>query len=466
MLGRSSAEILAGETRAVEGEAVEGAKDGHGDQAGLEISQGEGLEFCAGDRFDPGEDFVERIEAAEIQLLAGEIGHAGAGGLEREHQRALEVILRAAKLFFRDRRFLQGAKFLNGEIDDLANCFRSGAGVNGHHSGVGIRRQLAENRVREALFFANVLEKTRGHAAAKKIVEDGDAEAVLVAQRNRWDTDAKMHLFEVAFGFEMDGRTRARSSVALGGTRWFHVAELLLNQFQHLLVSDVARSGDHQMVRREPLSKSRAQRIAVESFHRFRCAQNRAAQRMLRPEAAGENLVKSIFGIVQIHLDFFEDDLAFFLHIFGVEFRSEDEVGDDVKGDGQVLVKNLGIETDLFLGSESVEHAADGIHFAGDGFGGAAFRALKNHVLHKVSEAVLFGNFAAGAVADPDADGDGAHMGHGLGNNHEAVGQNVLLNVARFGRHIEIVTQAGRKGKTEAIYRVKDCVYKHLQLGW
>jgi hypothetical protein len=53
-------------------------------------------------------------------------------------------------------------------------------------------------------------------------------------------------------------------------------------------------------------------------------------------------------------------------------------------------------------------------------------------------------------------------MGHGLGDNHEAVGQNVLLNVARFDGHIEIVTQARRKGETEAGYGVKNCVYKKL----
>src|SRR5256886_9323154 len=69
-------------------------------------------------------------------------------------------------------------------------------------------------------------------------------------------------------------------------------SDLSLHQFQHLLVSDVAGGGDHQMVRREPLSKARAQRIAIESFHGFRGAQNRAAERMLRPEAAGKNLVK------------------------------------------------------------------------------------------------------------------------------------------------------------------------------
>src|ERR1700731_2965493 len=183
---------------------------------------------------------------------------------------------------------------------------------------------------------------------------------------------------------------------------------------------------------------------------------------MLWPETASENLVKKVFGIVQIHLDFFEDDLALLLHVFGVEFRAEHEVGDDVEGDGQVLVKNLGIEADLFFGSEGIEHAADEIHFAGDGFGGTALRALKNHVLHEVGEAVLFRDFAAGTVANPNSDRDGAHMGHSLGDNHEAVGQNVLLNVARFGGHIEIVTQARRKKETEADCRAKNCVYKKL----
>src|SRR5207247_2224000 len=162
-------------------------------------------------------------------------------------------------------------------------------------SGVGIGRELAENRVGKALFFTNILKEARGHASAKKIIEYGDAEAVFVAQWHRWNTNAEMDLFKVALGFEMDGRVRVRSA--------------------------------------------------------------------------------RVFGIVQIHFYFFEDNLAFLFHIFGIESRPEHEVSDDVKSDGQVLVKNLGVETDLFLGGEGIQHAADGIHFARDGFGGAALRA-------------------------------------------------------------------------------------------
>src|SRR5207247_10419751 len=172
----------------------------------------------------------------------------------------------------------------------------------------------------------------------------------------------------------------------------------------------------------------------------LRSTENRAAERVLRPETARENFVKKIFWIVEVHLDFFEDHLALFLHIFGIKFRAKDQVRDDVKGDGQVLVKNFGIEANLFLGSEGVEHAADGIHFAGDGFSGAALRALENHMLHEVGQAVLLGDFAAGAVAHPDAHGYGAHVRHGLSDDHEAIGQNVLLNVARFGGHKHLLT--------------------------
>jgi len=53
---------LAGQAGAVEGEAVEGAEDRDGDLAGLEIALGEGLEFFAGDGFDPGEDFISSSE--------------------------------------------------------------------------------------------------------------------------------------------------------------------------------------------------------------------------------------------------------------------------------------------------------------------------------------------------------------------------------------------------------------------
>ena len=67
-MGARQAKRLAGEAGTVEGEAVEGAEDGNGDAFGLEEVAGEGLHFVAGDGFDRGENFVEGIEALEIEL--------------------------------------------------------------------------------------------------------------------------------------------------------------------------------------------------------------------------------------------------------------------------------------------------------------------------------------------------------------------------------------------------------------
>jgi len=166
---------------------------------------------------------------------------------------------------------------------------------------------------------------------------------------------------------------------------------------------------------------------------------------MLRPETARESFVEEILWVVHVHLDFFEDNLLLVFDVSGIEARTEAEIADDVEGDGEMLVENFGIETDLFLGGESVKHAADGIHFAGNGFGGAAFGAFENHVLDEVSEAVFLRDFAAGTVANPDANGDGAHVGHGLSDDHEAIGKSVALDVANLRSHGGIVTQAPRK---------------------
>src|SRR5712691_9328609 len=92
----------AGQKVASEGEAVQIAEYGDGDQVGAEKLAGDGQQFLAGDFFDGNEQLVERVETVEIHFLTGKIGHARTGGLQREHQRALEMVLGAAQLFFAD----------------------------------------------------------------------------------------------------------------------------------------------------------------------------------------------------------------------------------------------------------------------------------------------------------------------------------------------------------------------------
>jgi len=398
--------LLTRQAGTVERETVEGAEDGDGDTLGVKKFLGERVDFFARDSFDRGENVVERVKAVEIEFLAREVGHAGAAGFEREHERTLEMIFSAQELFRGDGRFLQGAEFLDGEIDDLADAFRRSAGVNSKHAGVGIGSDFAEDGVGKAEFLADILEKAGRHAAAKKIVEDGDAEAALVREGKRRDTDAEVDLLEVGFRLELNERLGGRSSVILTGTRGLESGKFALGKLENALVSDIAGSGQNDVVWGKPTAKAIAQGFTRKFLHRARGAENGAPERMIGPETAGEQFLKKIFGIVHVHLDFFEDNLALLPDVFGVKQRPKNEVGENIEGDGEMFVEDLGVKTDLLLGSEGVQHAADGIHFAGDGLGGAALGTLENHVLDEMSEAVFLRELAAGTVADPEADGD------------------------------------------------------------
>src|SRR5258708_37484955 len=116
---------------------------------------------------------------------------------------------------------------------------------------------------------------------------------------------------------------------------------------------------------------------------------------MLRPEAACEYFVQQRFRVVEIHLDLFENYLTFLCYVVGIEERTKTQVGNNIERNGEMIVENFCVETNLFFGGEGVEHSADRIHFAGDGLGGTALGTFEDHVLHEMLEAVLLAVFAA-----------------------------------------------------------------------
>lgn len=256
-----------------------------------------------------------------------------------------------------------------------------------------------------------------------------------------------MNLLEVALGFEVDGRGSERHGFGVEMAGRLEVPKLLLRKIEHLLMGYVASGGDNDVVGRKPILEAAKKRFAAEIADGFGSAKDGAAEGMFRPEAAGEHVVEKIFGIVQIHLDFFEDNLALFIDVAGIELGTKNEIGDDVECDGEMLVKDLGVEADLFLGGEGIEHAANRIHFAGDVFGGTALGSLENHVLEEMSKAIFGGGFAAGTVANPDADRDGADVLHSLSDDHESVWEDVAMNVARGRSHKTLWHRVGQEAR-------------------
>jgi hypothetical protein len=142
-----------------------------------------------------------------------------------------------------------------------------------------------------------------------------------------------------------------------------------------------------------------------------------------------------IVGIVLIHFDLFENHAAFLRDIVGTEGRVQNEVRENVHGEGKMLVEHLDVETDTLLRGEGIHVAANRIHLAGDRLGGTRFRSLEHHVLDKVRDAVKFRLLIARARLQPDTDRNGTNVRHLFGDNGQAVGEDLSTNAAGFFYH-------------------------------
>ena len=95
-------------------------------------------------------------------------------------------------------------------------------------------------------------------------------------------------------------------------------------------------------------------------------AEDGLAERMVFPEILRKEFMDEDVGIVFVDLDFFENDAALALDFGQRRRRVEDQVGENVERDRNVIGERLDVEADGLFSGESVEVAADRVHFAGD----------------------------------------------------------------------------------------------------
>ena len=103
----------------------------------------------------------------------------------------------------------------------------------------------------------------------------------------------------------------------------------------------------------------------------------------------------------------------------------QDDVGEDVERERQVLVEHLDVVAGVFLGGEGVELAADRVDRLRDVLGRAGRGALEEHVLDEMRDAALLGGLVARAARQPDADADRTDVRHPLGEEAKAVVEHV-----------------------------------------
>ena len=158
---------LAGEVGAGDLHLAEVAEEGEGDALGAEEGLGEGLDGSWGDGVDFGDDLVDGEEAAEVHLLACEVGHAAAGGLEAEDDVGFELVFGALELGVGDGFVLEAAEFGEGGGEDFGGFIGRAAGVDGECAGVAEGADLGVDGVGEALVFREWPE--RGASSCRRL---------------------------------------------------------------------------------------------------------------------------------------------------------------------------------------------------------------------------------------------------------------------------------------------------------
>ena len=243
---------------------------------------------------------------------------------------------------------------------------------------------------------------------------------------------AQVHLLQVLLVAQREARVRNRRGVRLPRRARRQRPVIFPHQVHQMPMFQITRRRHNHVVGHVVAPEVLPQRLLFQPLDAFLGPQDGFAQRVVLPEILGEYLVDQVIGVVLVHLQLFQHHPSFPGNVAIFEQRVQDQVGKHFQGDGKVLIKNLGIEADALLGRERIQVAANGIHRAGDLFGGPVFGPLEQHVLDEMGDPVVLQGFAARAGFHPDAYRNRAHMGHRLRDDGKPVGKDLAADVSRL----------------------------------
>ena len=177
-----------------------------------------------------------------------------------------------------------------------------------------------------------------------------------------------------------------------------------------LLVLHVPHGGNHQVVPPVALLEELQNLCALECVDGVPRPEDGHAQGVPLPEMLLEDVVDVLVGRVLHHADLLEDDGFLLVDVIEVEQRVDEDVGQQVDGQREVVVGHLDVERRQLLAGEGVHHAPDGIDVGGDVKGRPPGRPLEEHVLDEVGRPVDPLVLVARAAGNPGADRDGADV--------------------------------------------------------
>ena len=100
-----------------------------------------------------------------------------------------------------------------------------------------------------------------------------------------------------------------------------------------------------------------------------------------------------------------------------------------------MFIEYLDIETNAFLGGESVHVSANGVDLPGNLLGRSVLRAFKNHVLDEMRDPVTWSIFVPRTGLQPYSNRRRADVLHLFRYDGQPIGQFLTTNVTRFLNH-------------------------------
>ena len=289
----------------------------------------------------------------------------------------------------------------------------------------------AEHRVGQAPALAHLLEQPRGGGPAEHAFEHAQREAALVvagdarARRGTRGT-ARCPCARSARAARTAGlgpatlcgraaaRRRACARALSSASR-----RSRLGQLARALVVDRAGGGDHDRLRQRSARVEGLQLLARDRADDLGGADHRAPQRVLAEDGLAEHVEDPVLGIVLVHRDLLEHDLALGLRALRSaaarpsraitskarsRWRSSTRVYSEVASLSVPALISAPIASKIWsISSEPI-----------------ALGAAEQHVLEQVRDARLLVGLHRRARADPEAERHRAHGSHALGDHPHA----------------------------------------------
>src|SRR6185295_472236 len=143
-------------------------------------------------------------------------------------------------------------------------------------------------------------------------------------------------------------------------------AEALLGPGANLVVLELTRRRDQRPIGAVAGADEAGEVRLLEGLDRFGAAADRLAEGAVGPEVLGEEIVDELVRRVLALQDLLQDDGALAIDLLWIETRVQENVGQDILGDVQMLAEDLGVVTGVFFAGEGVDEAADGVDLLGD----------------------------------------------------------------------------------------------------